>query len=466
MNITIPQPEVKHLMSRATFGSGIKRLSLEAKQIYKEAEKINPLLSVTKPDVDQSDLRAMKSDPSRKQMVKELLNKSKQDLMKLNVDWVEKMISEPTLREKMTFFWHGHFACRTLIPYFAQQQNNILRESALGSFRDMLMAISKNPAMLQFLNNQQNRKDHPNENFAREVMELFTLGRGNYSEQDVKEAARAFTGWGFNVQGEYQFRQRQHDFSSKSFRGDSGSFTGEEILENILDDKKTARFITGKLFRYFVSDQTVPSALVEEWGDQFYASGYDIKKLLQVIFESKEFSLPANVGNRIKSPIDLLVGLMLHTNGKFENPQSIVFLERALGQIVFYPPNVSGWTSGRGWIDSTSLTFRVALPMLLFGGAETDFEASDDGDANGLGKEPKQKRKLHCNVDWASLAGQFTKTSSDETIANIESFLLARPTTLANRKYITRMAGATSDGAEFIKKAFIGFMSVPEYQLC
>ncbi len=466
MNLSIPQPKVKQLMNRASFGQGVQKSSLDTKQLYKESVKITPLQSVSKPEMDLDDLKAMKNDPDRKQKMKDIFNKSRKELMKLNVDWVEKIIAEPTLRERMTFFWHGHFACRTLVPYFAQQQNNILRENALGSFRDLLMGISKDPAMLQFLNNQQNRKDHPNENFAREVMELFTLGRGNYSEQDIKEAARAFTGWGFNAVGDYQFRQRQHDFSDKSFRGETKKFTGEEILESILDDKMTARFITGKFYKYFISDENIPIKTVEAWGDDFYRSGYDIKKLLQTIFESAEFNDPANTGNKIKSPIELIVGLQLHTGGKFENDQSIVFLERALGQILFYLPNVSGWTSGKGWIDSTSLTFRVALPMLLFGGAETDFEASDDGDANGLGKENAGKRKLHCNVDWSMLANNFTKKSSGETFEAIESFLLARPTTSFNREYVTRLASAEPNDTELVKKAFIGFMSLPEYQLC
>ncbi|NOT76915.1 MAG: DUF1800 domain-containing protein [Cyclobacteriaceae bacterium] len=466
MSIIIPQPRVKHLMNRAAFGLSINRPAIDLADLNKESQKVSLLNSVPKPEIDAGDLQSMKDKATRKEMVKELFSKSRQELMKLNVDWVDKIIADPSLREKMTFFWHGHFACRTLVPYFAQQQNNILRTSALGSFREMLMGISKDPAMLQFLNNQQNRKDHPNENFAREVMELFTLGRGNYTETDVKEAARAFTGWAFNVQGEFQFRQKQHDFSSKTFRGTTRNFTGEDILESILEDRKTASFITNKLYRYFISDQNAPGKIADEWSESFYKSDYNIQKLLQTMLQSDEFNNATHIGNRIKSPIDLIISLLLHTGGKFENDQSIIFLERALGQILFYPPNVSGWTSGKGWIDSTSLTFRVSLPMLLFGGSETDFEAADDGDANGLGKEATKKRRLQCNVDWTNLANQFTKSSATETLETIQSFLLARPTTSTNQSNIARLAGSTHGDAEFVKKAFIGFMSVPEYQLC
>ena len=297
-------------------------------------------------------------------------------------------------------------------------------------------------------------------------MELFTLGRGNYSEQDVREGARAFTGWGFNLQGEFQFRQRQHDFGTKTFRGVSKDFTGEQIIAAILGDQATAKFITRKLYQSFVSDQNIPTPVIDEWANSFYQSGYDIEKLMRVIFQSEEFNNPVNAGNRIKSPVELLIGMQLHTGGKFENPQSLIFLQRAMGQVLFYPPNVSGWPKGREWIDSTSLTFRLTLPMLLFGGLKTDFEASDDGDANGLGKERSGKRNLHCKADWIGLANQFTKASAAETVETIEEFLLSRKTSLANRDLVSKRAGSATNGPEFMKALFIGFMSLPEYQMC
>ena len=466
MKISIPQSKVRHLLDRGSFGLGLSPPPQDTKQLFDESEKILPLQLIDKPTIDQGEMRALRNDSSRKEMMKTVLGKSRQNLMKLNNAWMDRLTHEPSLRERMTFFWHGHFACRTLVPYFAQQQNNTIRTFALDTFGGLLMAISKDPAMLQFLNNQQNRKDHPNENFAREVMELFTLGRGNYTEEDVKEAARAFTGWGFNIQGEHQFRQRQHDFGSKTFRGKTKNFTGEQIIEAILEDKLTAQFITTKLYRSFISDQNIQPKTIETWADLFYRSGYDIRKLMQVIFQSDEFNNPSHIGNRIKSPVELLISLQRHTGGKFENPQSVIFLQRALGQILFYPPNVSGWPAGKAWIDSTSLAFRSSLPMLLFGGVETDFEASDDGDANGLGKERVGKRRLHCKADWAMLANHFTKRTPAETIDTVEAFLLARPTTKTNRDFISQLAAVAPNDLEFVRKVFIGFMSLPDYQLC
>ena len=136
----------------------------------------------------------------------------------------------PSCSEKMTLFWHNHFACRSNNALYAQQLNNIQRSYALGNFRDMVLEVSKSPAMLQFLNNQQNQKGHPNENFARELMELFTIGRGNYTEQDIKESARAFTGWGFDKDGAFKLRPFQHDDGEKTFMGKTGNLNGEDII--------------------------------------------------------------------------------------------------------------------------------------------------------------------------------------------------------------------------------------------
>lgn len=467
MDISLPQTKVRQLINRGSFGPAIHQNSLTVSTLCKDSEKITPLQKVEKPNLEGFDNVSMRDKSSRKEKAKELFTKSRAELMKVNTAWIDKMVDEPTLRERMTFFWHNHFACRTLVPYFAQQQNNILRTFALSSFSELLKAVSKDPAMLQFLNNQQNKKGHPNENFAREVMELFTLGRGNYTENDVKEAARAFTGWGFNLEGEFQFRSRQHDYNLKSFRGKTRDFTGEQIIDMILNDKRTAAFITTKFYRHFVSERNISENTIQEWADSFYLSGYDILKLLNVIFESKEFNDPVNFGTRIKSPVELLVGIQLHTGGKFENPRSLIFLQRAMGQILFYPPNVSGWPSGTQWIDSSSLAFRLMLPVILFRDGETDFQASDDGDANGLEQSAGgARRMIGFKVDWEPIASLFTKSSLKQTVEGVESFLLSRATTDTNRKYVTSTADSSLNEAEFIKRLFQGFMSLPEYQMC
>src|SRR4030095_12734086 len=193
----------------------------------------------------------------------------RESIKSLNLAWLNEMIhSAAQLREKMSLFWHGHFASRNLNILYQQQLLDAIRRNALGNFGDMLREVSKSAAMINFLNNNQNKKDHPNENFAREVMELFTMGRGNYTEQDVKEAARAFTGWGANIKGEFVFRKGQHDSGAKTILGKTGNFNGEDVLNIILDKPATAYFISYKVYKYFVNENA-DMEKVEWLGDRF-----------------------------------------------------------------------------------------------------------------------------------------------------------------------------------------------------
>src|SRR5687768_2768428 len=242
----------KHFYNRAAFG------------MHPETAKTSPdgsISNLAKLASGQRAIHALTGDPrdiypakikGERENNKDRKAKIRASWLSLNTEWINQM-NEPSLavREKMTLFWHDHFACRTRNPYLAQQQNNTLREYALGKFSDLLVGVSKDAAMLQFLNNQQNRKDSPNENFAREVMELFTLGHGHYTEQDIKNAARAFTGWGFNPQtGQFVFRKGVHDSTTKTFRGKTGNFFGDDIISMILEDPATAKFITTRMWHY------------------------------------------------------------------------------------------------------------------------------------------------------------------------------------------------------------------------
>src|SRR5450755_3682855 len=224
---------------------------------------------------DPAKMRALKSE--EKQMIRK---QSVQDIYKLNIRWLQEMTESPAqLREKMSLFWHGHFATKTVNIIFDQALLNVIREHALGNFRELLMNVSKTASMIQFLNNNQNKKGHPNENFARELMELFTMGRGFYNETDVKESARAFTGWGTTFQGEYDFRPRQHDDGIKTFFGKTGNLSGEDIIEILLGQKQTAVFITKKIYRFFVHE-TVDEEIVQLLAAKFFDSGYDIRSLM------------------------------------------------------------------------------------------------------------------------------------------------------------------------------------------
>jgi uncharacterized protein (DUF1800 family) len=375
------------------------------------------------------------------------------------------------------FFWHGHFACRNLNVFYQQGLLDILRRNALGSFRTMLHEVSKSAAMLNFLNNQQNRKDHPNENFAREVMELFTLGRGNYTEDDVKEAARAFTGWASIPKGEFIFRRGQHDYGKKTVLGKTGNLTGEEVLDHLLAQKQTARFITQKMYKFFVND--TPDEKNIEWlADRFYKNDYNIGKLCEDIFTSDWFYEDKNIGVKIKSPVELLTGIQRMLPMKLENEESLMLLQRVLGQLLFYPPNVAGWPGGKAWIDSSTLMMRMRIPQMLNDQDEMNVKPKDDDDAmmgrkNDKNEDPKAKgqkqmgrlgKPILVNIDWTKYVKNFDPVKREKLLADMNSVLLV--TNKAVSDDLIKKFSDESGREDFIKSATIQIMSTPEYQLC
>src|SRR5688572_27050055 len=243
----------------------------------------------------------------------------------MNLQWQRLLVySEDQVREKAALFWHDHFACFTPFAYMMQLHINKIREHSLGSFRDLLHLISKDPAMMVFLNNTQNRKNHPNENFAREVMELFTIGIGNYSEDDIKEAARAFTGWNYDEEGNFELREKAHDSGSKTFMGVTKNWEGEEIIDALLDNPKTAHRLASKIYAWFVNDK-VNESRVKELGDFYFSNNYNTSLLLQKIFGSDWFYDKENIGTHIKSPIELFTGIRRTFVMDFKNEEVLFF---------------------------------------------------------------------------------------------------------------------------------------------
>lgn len=425
-----------------------------------------------------SDLGKIQRNELNADEKKMLQQKLREGVRNLNLAWMREMVnSGAQLREKMSFFWHGHFACRNLNVYFQQGLVNVIRDNALGSFRDLLHEVSKTAAMLNFLNNQQNRKDHPNENFAREVMELFTLGRGNYTEEDIKESARAFTGWSANFQGEFIFRRFQHDYGDKTFLGKTGNFDGDDILDIILEQKQTARFISQKLYKFFVNEN-IPDPEKTEWlANRFYNSNYDISKLMEDIFTSDWFYDEKNIGTKIKSPIELLVGIQRMLPMKLENEDALIVLQRILDQMLFYPPNVAGWPGGKTWIDSSSLMMRMRIPQLINDTDEMNVKPKDDDDQmmgrrdtevytmkkQGMAGIPK-KQQINATVDWDLYLKNFEKTDKDKLIDGISKYLLQTKSEVSDDTI--RQYADTDSRESFIKSVTIQIMSTPEYQLC
>jgi uncharacterized protein (DUF1800 family) len=401
-----------------------------------------------------------------KEQKKQLRKQSREDLQNLNLLWLEEMThSKAQLREKMAFFWHGHFASRNINILYQQQLLAIVREHALGNFRDLLREVSKSAAMLAFLNNQQNKKKHPNENFAREVMELFTLGRGHYTETDVKEAARAFTGWAFRLNGEFVFRQWDHDAESKTVLGKTGKLDGDDVLEILLEKRQTARFIARKLYKFLVNETLVPEDRIIWLGDRFYDSGYEIMRLLNDIVQSDWFYAPENVGSKIKSPVELWVGMRRALPMELADPESQLLLQKSLGQVLFYPPNVAGWPGGRNWIDSSSLMLRLRIPQLLYANQDLDVRAKADDDQQ-MGEANKTRmRRLSAVIDWQPALDLFNKVPDKELIGSIASFLWQAPLKTLPMEVLQKSVDHSTRVA-LVQSTMIHLMATPEYQIC
>jgi uncharacterized protein (DUF1800 family) len=250
------------------------------------------------------------------------------------------------------------------------RQNVLLRSQALGNFATLLHAIARDPAMLVWLDNARSRREAPNENFAREVMELFTLGEGHYGERDVKEAARAFTGWSLEREtGEYRFRPAFHDFGEKTVLGRTGRLDGDDVIDILLARPETARFVVAKLWREFISPEP-NAAEVERWARLFRESRYEVKPLLRAMLTSEAFWSKDNRGALVKSPIDLVVGTLRTFDMRPFDLRPAVFACAALGQNPMSPPNVKGWPGGDAWITSATLLARKQWVDRVFRGAE------------------------------------------------------------------------------------------------
>lgn len=284
---------------------------------------------------------------------------------KLQGWWVEHLIhTRSPLLERMTLFWHGLFTSsiqKTLQPSFLHQQNQLLRKHALGSFATLLQEIAKDPAMLVYLDGYKNYKGMPNENFARELLELFTLGRGYYRESDVKAATEAFTGWSIQAQsGKFIYNINQNSNKRITFLGKTGQFRGEQIIKILLAHPRTSEFITEKLYRHFINPHHIDQKAIKQWATQFKQNHYSIKQLLRIMLNSPQFWDKHNLGTLTKSPIELLIGTIRTIPYPRQNTVEMVNLCRLLGQELFDPPNVKGWRGSEHWINTQTLLVRIS----------------------------------------------------------------------------------------------------------
>jgi uncharacterized protein (DUF1800 family) len=457
--------KIEHLMRRAAFGTSIRNpaaASLE-KQLEIVFNSNNEYQLLYLPDEEVITTRALMK--MSKEERKEIIQDFAANIKKLNLEWIKLMgKTNGQLREKMSLFWHGHFAVR--VRGFGQVESyiNTIRKYALSNFGDLLMAVSKEPAMLRFLNNIQNKKGSPNENFAREVMELFTLGRGNYTENDIKEAARAFTGWGIDDEDNFQLKAHQHDPGEKTFFGKTGNWEGEDIIRMILERKETAVFICRKIYKYFVNP-FADEARIQSLADSFYASKYDIKILMQEIFSSDWFYEEKNVGVQIKSPVELIVGLNRTFGISYDNADPLLALQRVLGQTLFFPPNVAGWAGGRNWIDNSTLITRLGLPEMLAKAGGMDFDVKNNMDDENPNESLRNKRKakFNCHFNWTEFSAEYESKKDLELWSALSKRLLASSQIPAMPEYL-RSTIIRAEG-EQIQQMALYITRLPEYQL-
>ena len=349
------------------------------------------------------------------------------------------------LLERMTLFWHGHFATsadKVTDANLMFEQNRLLRRYALGDFRLLVQEISRDPAMLVYLDSATNRKAHPNENYARELMELFCLGEGNYSEKDVQELARCFTGWEIKL-GKFRFNRFQHDSGSKTVLGKSGAFDDGASIDWILEQPQAARFIVGKLYRQFVCDEhDPPPELLEPLANELREHEWQIGFVVQRILGSQLFFSAHALGRKVRSPVDLAVGLLRSLEGTTNSHQLAADLQQN-GQGLFFPPNVKGWDGGRAWINSSTILGRANMMTRVIGDEKTRF---------GGGELDEYFGRLGAN-------------KPDQIIDVLVELLLAVPLPPSSRDSLIEICDKNANRARGIGEAIHALAALPEFQL-
>jgi len=454
-----------HLLNRAGFGGTLDEI---ARMVELGVEKsVDQLLDFPDAGVEEispadgPNLAAIDNNPrnfeERRRMLEGLTPAERMELnqkfmqanreaMFTTIEWWLKRMARASfgnantpspLQEKLTLLWHGHFTTSARderSAWLMWQQNETLRRNAAGNFGTFVKAIARDPAMIDYLNNQQNRKDAPNENFARELMELFTLGIGNYTEKDIKEAARAFTGWHHDGDS-YFYRARLHDEEIKTFFGKTGNLNGDDVIDLILAQRACAEHIVRRIWSFFASDQ-----LEEKFFAAFAAllreKKYALRPLLRAMFVSKRFYQSDIIGTQIKSPVQLLTSGTRQLDVDHPRRQQISNALEAMGQTPFMPPNVKGWPGGRSWINTSTLFVRVNLAIQLVGAMNRD-----------------------------QLLPKELENSSEKAVDYWIDRLIQRGVDLEKKSTLVRAAGQ-SPSRESMRKVIELIVSMPEYQLC
>jgi uncharacterized protein (DUF1800 family) len=437
-------------------------------------------------------MEALQPRERLRQMRQLLMRANRQRVEDLRVWWLDRMVRSPRpLEEKMTLFWHGHFATQSIkvrVPQVIYSHLELLRRHATGSFRELVMGISRDPAMLLYLDNHRSRKEQPNENYARELMELFTLGIGHYTEQDVKEAARAFTGWSMGYAGErsvrpmgpamllrlaagdvkptFLYRRAWHDDGEKLFMGSRGALDGEDIVRIILEKPACAEFISAKLVRFFVGEEQPRPELIAGLADVMRRHDYQLRPVLEALFRSRDFYRDDVMGNQIKSPVQLVVGAMRQLRAEVTPPTVLNLTLRQMGQVPLDPPNVGGWDGGKHWINTTTLLARYNFPLLLLEGRPPGAPGARPGGGGAL-RQGSLRRRIEAKLDLTPFCSPEALKAPGRLVDRLTEHLLSTPLSAAQRAELVEAAEKpAADDEARVKRLIHLIMSTPNYQVC
>ena len=419
-----------HLLRRAAFGGSINEIV--ALEKLGPTKALGHLFAQAKDDSIESEMKTAGR-----------LVTGGPDSSQLAAWWLLRMVkTECPFLEKMTLFWHGHFATgadKVMDARAMLRQNQLLRSHAFGKFEPFVKGMSRDVAMLIYLDSEENRKTRPNENYARELMELFCLGPGNYSERDIKEIARCFTGWEVR-KNRFRFNEHQHDKNTKSFLGADGNYDGDDAIGVVLKQPAAARFIAKKLIRFFVVDDLeITDKFAEPVAKKIRETDFDMSEAVRMILSSNVFYSDVAMGKKIKSPVELAVGFLRF----FDASTNITVLSQRLselGQRPLYPPNVKGWAGGRTWINASTILARANLIAEILSSEKTKFRSGSLD-------------------DWATANSKYEVTESLEWF---EEFVLATPLTKETHDAFFEVAKTGKLNPE---KTLSWLAALPEFQL-
>ena len=355
---------VVHLHRRAGFAASWEQLQRDLKEEPQQA--IDRILSKQVQDANSSDFETIAKTIGDAAM-------ASGNPGRLKAWWMYRMLltSDP-LSERLTLMWHNHFATsnrKVQDLVLMRQQNDLFRSHAQKPFAELLQAAVKHPAMLLWLDADSNRKGHPNENLARELMELFTLGIGNYDELDVKEAARTITGWSV-INSKFSVRENRHDKSEKSLLGHRGNYGGDDLLALLLENSATSQRLAWRICDAFMGEGVVSQLAINELAAGLQSRNLDLQWAIGTVLRSQLFFSNENLQSRISSPVDFVIGTLRALEIVAPPPSTLLLAEWAtrMGQDLFYPPNVGGWKTGRAWLNSRSIIARVNFANALVNG--------------------------------------------------------------------------------------------------